>query len=224
MKLKRRSGFATIIIIILFGLISCTNSSKNKFLGKWIEAKYECDSITIDKNGNDYIVTYQDKRLPAVYKDGNLEVTINGLHPKMMLDERTDRILFMDKEWIKFEKSFTSKICGKWGWVSESSGNDENKIMDTCEIVKDNYGLKFNSKKSLYINCLITNIYIQYKDSLFYGKISTKYWGRICSGATLTDEFTIKFLNDNQLKMKSYEKLNGTMDFGGGESFLNRIK
>ncbi|MGD1046977.1 MAG: hypothetical protein ABR936_16865 [Bacteroidota bacterium] len=120
------------LIITLLFFCSCSDPFKNKYAGKWIEAKREVDIINIDKNNEDYIVTYEGKRLPAIYKDRNLEVTIGGLKPTMMLDENTDRILFLEKEYIRIENSFTARFCGMWSYGSDSK--------QVIKILKDEYG------------------------------------------------------------------------------------
>lgn len=109
--------FCLTITLILFS--SCGDPFRNKYAGKWIEAKREVDIITIDKNNEDYIVTYDGKRLPAIYKDRNLEVTIGGLKPTMMLDEQSDRILFLEKEYVRIENSLTARFCGVWSYGSK---------------------------------------------------------------------------------------------------------
>lgn len=114
---QRLVVFLTITLLIC----SCSDQFKNKYAGKWIEAKREVDVISIDKNNEDYIITYEGKRLPAVYKDRNLEVTIGGLRPTMMLDEQTDRILFLEKEYVRFEKSISAQLCGVWYYGSEAN-------------------------------------------------------------------------------------------------------
>lgn len=126
------------IVYLLFGLIGCADPFKNKYAGKWIEVNWENDIISIDRNNEDYIVTYQGKRLPAIYKDRNLEVTVGGLNPKMMLDEKTDRVLFLEKEYVRIEKSFTYRVCGVWKF--------KNNSYDYFKIAKAGYG-SFNVQK-----------------------------------------------------------------------------
>jgi len=134
-------------IILLF--CSCSDPFKNKYAGRWIETKREIDVISISKNNEDYIVTYQGKRLPAVYKDRNLEVTIGGLKPTMMLEEQTDRILFLEKEYIRIEKSFTNRICGVWNYKNEYN---EDSFLKIIKDYSDKYNLQKGSKNGNRIN------------------------------------------------------------------------
>lgn len=190
-----------ILYLFIISLVySCSDPFKNKYAGKWIEVKNEIDTISIDKNNEDYIVTYEGKRLPAIYKDRNLEVTIGGLKPTMMLDEQTDRILFLEKEYIRFEKSFTSRICGIWQLKTEGS---------YLKITKDSYGrFVFNEgyKNEGYTEIYWPETMLEYGDAIYLKPLDGKLKGSFVSynfrpthGQPFTYNITIEITSDDKL-------------------------
>ena len=208
--LQRMVVFCTITFVFL---CSCSDPFKNKYAGKWIEVKREVDIINIDKNNEDYIVTYEGKRLPAVYKDRNLEVTIGGLKPTMMLDEQTDRILFLEKEYIRIENSFTSKICGIWQLTTE--GN-------YLKIIKDERGrFKFSEgyKNEGYSEIYWPETMLEYGDGIYLKPLDGKLIGKFVSynfrathGQPFTYNLTLELTSNNKLLYSVNSEL------GDGES------
>jgi len=191
------------IVCLLFGQTGCTDPFRNKYTGKWIEVKWENEVISIDKNNEDYIVTYQDKRLPAIYKDRNLEVTVGGLNPKMMLDEKTDRILFLEKEYIRIEKSITSKFCGQWKYSQSGQTNylklskEENGRFKFAEGWE--YEGKINWSDEPMIGSGSTNL--SFKEGKLFGRFSS-YNFRPTHGALFDYIVSFELLSDNKLLYK----------------------
>lgn len=187
----------SLTITFLF-FYSCTDPFKNKYAGKWIEVQREDDIISIDKNNEDYIVTYEGKRLPAIYKDRNLEVSIGGLNPKIMLDEHTDRILFLEKEYIRIENSLTSKFCGIWKLGTE--GNYLKILKDEKGRFKFNEGYEYEGKK------VWTEPMLEYGDGIYLklenGKLKDKFVSynfRATHGVGFNYKLTLELTSNNEL-------------------------
>ena len=187
----------SLTITFLF-FYSCTDPFKNKYAGKWIEVQREDDIISIDKNNEDYIVTYEGKRLPAIYKDRNLEVTIGGLNPKMMLDEHNDRILFLEKEYIRIENSLTSKFCGIWKLGTEA--NYLKILKDEEGRFKFNIGYEYEGKK------VWVEPDLEYGDGIYLKLLNGKLKGQFVSsnflathGQSFNYKLTLELTFNNKL-------------------------
>lgn len=84
-------------------LAGCGNHGGDEYLGKWVNVKSEKRTLEIERNGEGFIVRntepsawdgkLETKNIPAVLKDGALQVQTGGFGPVMlMVDKATGNL------------------------------------------------------------------------------------------------------------------------------------
>lgn len=99
------------ILILMMFFYSC-GVDHTDFSGDWIDKKSEKDRMTINKNGDNYIVENNGKKYPAQLINGLLEIS-SELPIKATIDEQ-DNLIISGQEYIRIEKSEYLKYIGTW--------------------------------------------------------------------------------------------------------------
>ncbi|MDF3881089.1 hypothetical protein [Cupriavidus basilensis] len=91
---------AAAIVTLLAG---CGNQTGEEYIGKWVNIKSEKRTLDIERNGDGFMVRntepsawdgkIETKNIPAVLKDGALQVQTGGLGPVLlMVDKATGHL------------------------------------------------------------------------------------------------------------------------------------
>lgn len=129
-KMKKMKKLLSVCIALL--LLSCGVDQSN-FSGKWIDKKFESQVIEIAKDGENYLITLNDKKYPAQVKDGLLEISADS--PYKANIDKDDILTISGDEFIRFEKAKKPKYLGKWddeGFTLEISEKNNNIMNIKC--------------------------------------------------------------------------------------------
>lgn len=169
------------IYIILLTLVSC-GVDQSDFTGKWVEKLEFNNSLTITKNGENYLFIENGKKYPAKIKDGFL--IISAYKDIVAVIDENDILIIEGREFIRFEKSSISKFVGEF--VSENNKDLKYKIeyengkfiiIKSDMVDKYTYSgnlkdgvLVFNGRKSDFYKYELPTIKISevHKETLFY--------------------------------------------------------
>jgi hypothetical protein len=96
-----RSYILTAAVGALAILGGCGKSNGEEYLGKW-ENKAHNDRFEITRNGDGFILTSSNnKRIPATYKDGVLQITSFFGPRNLAYDKQHDSLLLTDEEFSR---------------------------------------------------------------------------------------------------------------------------
>ena len=84
--------FACICLFSTVALTGCA-SRGSKFLGNWVNTKNESDTFQVVRNGDEYLIVNQGKKIGATFKDGNLEIGGGLLSVNLTYVKQNDTIL-----------------------------------------------------------------------------------------------------------------------------------
>ncbi len=67
-------AFRLACICLLGTTLTGCASKGSEFLGIWVNAQNPNDTFQVTRNGDEYLIVNQDKKVGATFKNGNLEV------------------------------------------------------------------------------------------------------------------------------------------------------
>jgi len=100
---KWMKGFASIAVVAV--LSACSGKAGNEYVGNWEATKYKNRTLAIEQNGDNFVIKatepsrfkrgeFATERMPAVYKDGMLEISTGFGTSKISHVKDTDTLLF----------------------------------------------------------------------------------------------------------------------------------
>ncbi|MGB3343100.1 MAG: hypothetical protein WBA61_04245 [Aequorivita sp.] len=123
----------------------------NKFLGKWIDKKFESQVIEIAKDGENYLIKINDQKYPAQIKGGSIEISADS--PFIGTIDKNDILNISGSEFIRFENSKKMRYIGKWdneGFTLEISEKYK-KIMN-IKCIKGSWNKRDEGAEFRYVN------------------------------------------------------------------------
>lgn len=83
------------VAIALLGIVlmSGCRSTGSEFLGKWVNKANPTDTFEVVRNDHEFLIVAQGKKIGAIYKDGELEVSGPLLSTTLTYVKKTDTVL-----------------------------------------------------------------------------------------------------------------------------------
>lgn len=81
------------IVLLSAAFVSGCRSTGSEFLGKWTNKANPSDVFEVVRNGDEFLIVGQGKKVGAVYKDGTLEVRGELLPVNLTYVRQTDTLL-----------------------------------------------------------------------------------------------------------------------------------
>lgn len=142
-------SFGTVILSsCLFFLLGCGGPDNSKFIGDWIVTGGN-EIVTIEKSGDNFILTKENQKFPATSKKEGLEVSDNKGNSIIIYDENRKHIIYSGNEFEKFTQGFFE---GKWKLVRGSRVPGTNRLVKSfLDIKKVGENIEVNYKSELDI-------------------------------------------------------------------------
>ena len=81
------------IVLLSAAFVSGCRSTGSEFLGKWTNKANPSDVFEVVRNGDEFLIVGQGKKIGALYKDGTLEVRGELLPVNLTYVKQTDTLL-----------------------------------------------------------------------------------------------------------------------------------